>query len=272
MDQPSPMQTPMPWNLVADAYTEEIVPMFELYARDALAQAKLPAGARVVDVACGPGTLAILAAQAGAKVDAVDFSAAMIDHCKARLAQLGITGVTPQVGDGQALPFDAHTFDAAFVMFGMMFFPDRAKGLVELRRVLVPGGRAVIATWTPLEDTALLAAMFEAISTTATQILGSAPPQRELPLTTEAACRAEVTAAGFRDVTVRRVSFTQTFPSANELWGSIERTMAPIVLMKRALGDKWSQIGEAARLAINGVNGAGAGELNMTALVTSGTA
>src|SRR6478672_6871148 len=101
MDQPSPMQTPAPWNLVADAYTAELVPMFEQYARDALGQAKLPAGARVVDVACGPGSLSILAAQAGAVVDAIDFSPQMIDKCKARIAELGITTITPRLGDAQ---------------------------------------------------------------------------------------------------------------------------------------------------------------------------
>jgi len=45
-----------------------------------------------------------------------------------------VTGVTAQVADGQALPFADGEFEAAFSMFGLMFFPDRAKGFAELRR------------------------------------------------------------------------------------------------------------------------------------------
>src|SRR5512146_2611813 len=150
MTQPSPLATPMPWNLVAPSYTDELVPMFETWARDALAVAEVTAGARVVDVACGPGSLSVLAAQRGARVDALDFSPVMIEQLERRVTTLGLTGITPRVGDGQALPYETGTFAAGFSMFGLMFFPDRAKGFAELRRVLAPGARAVIATWTRL--------------------------------------------------------------------------------------------------------------------------
>ena len=56
---PSPMALPQTWNLVAEGYASENVEHFERYARDALRLARLDAvpGARVVDVACGPGSL-----------------------------------------------------------------------------------------------------------------------------------------------------------------------------------------------------------------------
>src|SRR5262245_56004926 len=130
-----PLGTPEPWNLVADAYTEELVPLFERFARDALALAALPPAPRVLDVAAGPGTLALVAAKAGATVTAIDFSPAMIANLRRRAAEAGSTAIDARVGDGQALPLEDGGYDGAFSLFGLMFFPDRAAGFRELRRV-----------------------------------------------------------------------------------------------------------------------------------------
>src|SRR3954470_1980474 len=121
----SPMATPVTWDLVSSVYAEEIVPVFEQYARDALRLAAPLAGARIADVACGPGTLAFVAAAAGHPVDAIDFSPQMIALLERRLQQQPAP-ITARIGDGQALPFADATYGAAFSMFGLMFFPDRA--------------------------------------------------------------------------------------------------------------------------------------------------
>src|SRR5436190_855542 len=127
---PSPLANPASWDLVSSAYAEEIVPVFEQYVRDALRLAAPPPGSRVVDVACGPGTLSFIAAQAGHPVDALDFSPQMIEKLEARKRATG-AAITAVVGDGQALPYADATFGAAFSMFGLMFFPDRAAGFRE---------------------------------------------------------------------------------------------------------------------------------------------
>jgi len=267
----SPMSTTAPWELVAHAYLAEVVPMFEPYVRDALALAKPATGGRIVDVACGPGTLAVIAADTGHVVDAIDFSPAMIKNLEARI---GTRRITARVADGQALPFDAAIFDAAFSMFGLMFFPDRAKGFAELRRVLKPGARAVIATWTRLEDTPLFAAMFGALRETMSKLLGpKAPPNAapDLPLTTPESCRAEMGHA-FADVEVHRVPHNHRYASLDALWSSLERTMAPIALMKRNFGDRWPVLAEAATTAMSAVAGTGPVELTMPGLLSVGVA
>ena len=99
------------------------------------------AGQSVLDVACGPGTLAFLAARRGAEVMAVDFCAGMIGELAARLAETP-AAIEARVADGMDLPLESGAFDAAFSMFGLMFFPDRARGFAELHRVLRPGGVA----------------------------------------------------------------------------------------------------------------------------------
>jgi len=274
MTQPSPLATPMPWNLVAPAYTDELVPMFETWARDALAFAEVTPGARVVDVACGPGSLSVLAAQRGARVDALDFSPAMIEQLERRVTTLGLTGITPRVGDGQALPYETGTFAAGFSMFGLMFFPDRAKGFAELRRVLAPGGRAVISSWTRLEDVPAMAAMFGALRETMRTVLGPDAPQpgaQEMPLVTEDLCRAEMGAA-FDKVEVRRIGYPRRYASAAAFWQQIERTNAPTVMMKKSMGEKFAVLADAALAALERVLGSGEVEVTMTALVSSGIA
>lgn len=265
----------MPWNLVAAAYTAELVPSFEEFATDALRLAKPPIGARIVDVACGPGSLALLAAQAGFTVDALDFSTAMIEKLEARKAAAGIANVTAQVGDGQALPYADGTFAAGFSMFGLMFFPDRAKGFAELRRVLAPGARAVIGSWTRIEDVPAMQAMFLSLRSSMKILLGDAAPppgNQEMPLSTEDLCRAEMSAS-FADVEVHRVTHPQHFPSSDAFFGQLERTMAPLVLMRQRLGEeRWMTIATNAKEAIRGVLGAGPVDVGLTALLSVGTA
>src|SRR5690606_24130990 len=112
----------------------------EAFAADALALAELNPQDTLVDVAAGPGSLALQAAGQVARVDALDFSTEMLNLLRQRTRS--IANIHAIEGDGQALPYDNEQFDAAFSLFGLMFFPDRARGFSELYRVLKPGGRA----------------------------------------------------------------------------------------------------------------------------------
>jgi len=267
--QPSPLTTPMPWNLVANAYEVDTMPILEPFSRRALELIDPAAGARVIDVACGPGTLSVLAAQRGCRVDALDFSPVMIERLEARLHAGDITNVAPHVGDGQALPFEPATFAAGFSMFGLMFFPDRAKGFAELRRVLAPGGRALVSSWTPMDDHPVMGAMFESVF----RALGQPRPNVPTVLGTAEDCRAEMSAS-FADVEVHRVEGAQDAPSAREMWGAIVRSMAPIALLRKSIGEAaWTaKVDPVVIAALEGVLGTGKVTLEMTALLTVGTA
>ncbi len=274
MTSPSPLATPVPWNLVASAYEAEVVPQFQHFAREALRLAAPPAGSRVADVACGPGTLALLAASAGLTVDALDFSTEMIERLERRARSLDLTGVTARVGDGQALPFEDGAYAGAFSLFGLMFFPDRARGFAELRRILAPGARAVVSSWQPLESVPAMAAMFGALRETLWKTFGQGgPPQSDQgPLTTADACRSEM-GRSFVDVVVHPVSTEVDFPSVDALWESMQRTMAPIVMMRRGVGEeRWAPLSSAARAAMAAALGEGPVKLAMNALLTVGVA
>jgi ubiquinone/menaquinone biosynthesis C-methylase UbiE len=105
-------------------------------------------GERVIDIACGPGALAMHLARAGAAVTAIDHSEGMVGLLQNRVAAAGLEArVETRAMDGQALAFpDAH-FDVALSAFGIFLFPDNDAGLKEAVRVLRPGGRIGLATW-----------------------------------------------------------------------------------------------------------------------------
>src|SRR5450432_3119559 len=159
-----PLAEPLAWNLVSKDYAIEVVPQFERYAADALRVSGVRPGARVLDVAAGPGTLALLAAKEAKSVEAIDFASDMIALLEQRARDAGVSNVTARVGDGQALPYEAGSFDAAFSMFGLIFFPDRVQGLTEMKRVLTPGGVAVVSAWRPFSEAPLLGAVMAALA------------------------------------------------------------------------------------------------------------
>lgn len=235
----SPLAAPEPWDLVVPEYVRELMPVFETFARDALSRAAVGQGSRVVDVAAGPGTLALLAARAGARVTAVDFAPRMIATLRERAAAAGLE-VEALVGDGMALALPDRTFDAAFSMFGLMFFPDRARGFRELLRVLVPGGRAVVSSWTPLERSPTMNVVYRSFA----ELMdgGGAPRDGMMPLSDPETCQREMAGAGFVDVSVHELSARVDYASTAALVDAMVRSAAPMVLARKALGAKWEAI------------------------------
>jgi SAM-dependent methyltransferase len=264
---PSPLSVPEPWDLVADAYTEEVAPMFEAFARRALELAAVAPGQHVVDVAAGPGTLAFIAAGVGARVSALDFSPNMVEQLRARIARDGTEGLDAQVGDGMALPFADGSFDAGFSMFGLMFFPDRDRGFRELHRVLRSGARAVVSSWVAMDRLPLMGAMFTILG----ELMPGPPaPPRPMPLVDPHTCVEEMTAAGFVDVQVHEHVSSFDVPSIAEFVEGMVRTNAPVVLMRRRLGDAWPDIQTRLREGLEARFGPGPQRVEMPANLTVG--
>ena len=113
-----------------------------------LAAADLRPGERVLDVACGTGVIARLAAERvgpTGTVTAIDVAPDMIDVARANPTPTD-AAIDWHVGDATSVPFDDGTFDAVLCQMGIMFMADRAAAVAEMRRVLVPGGRVVVST------------------------------------------------------------------------------------------------------------------------------
>lgn len=134
---------------IPDLYERYLGPMlFEPYARDMARRFEGFEGA-LLETAAGTGrvTKALARAAPRARITATDLNQPMLDTA-ARL--LSAPNVEWLQADAQALPFADASFDAMVCQFGVMFFPDKAAGFSEARRVLRPGGRYVFNVWDEL--------------------------------------------------------------------------------------------------------------------------
>ncbi|MEP7363857.1 MAG: class I SAM-dependent methyltransferase [Acidobacteriota bacterium] len=117
-------------------------------------------GTRLLDVGCGAGQLALIAARAGARVTGCDISTNWLEKARARAAAERLE-VTFEEGDAEALPYGTAQFDAVASLFGAMFAPRPDRVASELMRVCRPGGMIAMANWTP---GGFIGKMFKAIA------------------------------------------------------------------------------------------------------------
>jgi SAM-dependent methyltransferase/rhodanese-related sulfurtransferase len=117
-------------------------------ATDFLTFANIPAGAKVLDVACGAGQTAIPMARKGMQVTGVDIATNLIETARKRAQAEGLD-IRFDEGDAEQLPYPDASFDIVFSLIGAMFAPQPQKVAAELARVCRPGGRIIMGNWTP---------------------------------------------------------------------------------------------------------------------------
>ncbi len=134
----------------ADVYEEFFVPALFLEPAQYVARAAdIGPSDLVLDVACGTGVLAREATRytrEPGSVTGLDRNEGMLAVAR-RLAP----DIDWQLGLAESLPFADQRFDRVLGQFGLMFFDDRAGALREMKRVLRPGGRMLVAVWDALE-------------------------------------------------------------------------------------------------------------------------
>lgn len=111
--------------------------------------ADVAAASRVLDLAAGTGTVALLAAEQGARVTACDISPRMVELGRDATTAAGLA-IDWREADAEALPLADGSFDVVLSSFGLIFVPRPTVALVELRRVLIPGGLVGFTAWTPV--------------------------------------------------------------------------------------------------------------------------
>lgn len=202
----------------AQIYDRQLVPaIFGPWAPRVLDLAAPAAGEQVLDVACGTGVVARLAAErvgAGGRVVGLDLNPGM----------LAVAGTLP-VGDApigwvQAsagrLPFPDGSFEVVCCQLGLQFFPDRPAALAEMARALVPGGRLAVMVWRSIDHSpgfAVLAAALDRHIGPAAGAMMRAP----FGLSDEGTLRDLVAGAGFGEVKLNRQAGMVRFGSAREL-------------------------------------------------------
>lgn len=105
-------------------------------------------GTRLLDVGCGAGQLALIAARMGAQVTGCDIATNWLEKARAR-AEVEKLKITFEEGDVEALPYADAQFDAVVSLIGAMFAPRPDRVAAELTRVCRSGGMIAMANWTP---------------------------------------------------------------------------------------------------------------------------
>lgn len=111
--------------------------------------AALRPGERVLDLACGTGLIARLAAPrvgSTGKVTGIDFNAGMLAVARALPPPSGPT-IAWREESAIALKLPDASIDVVLCQQGLQFFPDKLKALCEMHRVMEPGGRVLISVW-----------------------------------------------------------------------------------------------------------------------------
>jgi demethylmenaquinone methyltransferase/2-methoxy-6-polyprenyl-1,4-benzoquinol methylase len=184
------------------------------WRRRAVELARLGEGGRALDVGTGTGdfALALLArSPRSASVTGVDISAGMLRVADRRAAQARLgTRYERLIASVESLPFSDGAFDVAMAGFVIRNVGDIPGGLREMRRVLRPGGRAVILDLhTPRNPTIRrLYRAYSSISPRLAAAVGSDPEAyRYLPRSIEAFYDPEALATLLRDAGFSRVRF-----------------------------------------------------------------
>lgn len=239
----NPLSNSESWNLVAESYGVMADWVMTPFAKKALEILPAEKSASVIDVACGTGILTCMIANLVNNVHALDFSTGMISDLRARLIKREILNVEVTHGDGQNLPFKDNSFNNAFSLFGLIFFPDRIKGFQELYRVLKPNGIAVVSSWAPIEKSTLMQATNEAIKAA----LPNAPSPRANSSTLEnpELFKSEMEAAGFQSVIIHEVAIDLPEITPNMFWKLMSEGGAPNALLKsKHSPQEWNLINE----------------------------
>jgi ubiquinone/menaquinone biosynthesis C-methylase UbiE len=132
------------WERASAHYDDAFGALTRQTADALLDAAAVLAGAEVLDVATGPGPIASAAAARGAHVIGIDFSSAMIAEARRRHHHIEF-----REGDAEALSFDASTFDAIVMNFGLLHLGRPDTAIAEAYRALKTGGRYALTVWAP---------------------------------------------------------------------------------------------------------------------------
>lgn len=202
------------WQLegsTAELYQRYLVPAITTkWAEDLVARAQPRREEAVLDIACGTGVVARLAAKTAGHVIGLDLNDGMLSVARSVPSE----GAPINWIEGSALdlPFPPHNFDVVLCQLGLQFFPDQRRALREMRRVLKVSGRAALSIYSPIERTpganAFVLALEDVIGIDASRI-----KRGEHSFADPAQLEVLLKDAGFSAVEVQAVVQNIVFPS-----------------------------------------------------------
>jgi SAM-dependent methyltransferase len=266
-----PDQQPELWDDHVTVYEAVFEPLTSAFARRALDRLRLMPANRLLDVAAGSGGAALLAARFGVDVLAVDASPRMVSRILERAAEARIgERLRAKVMDGTALALPDASVDSAISTFGVVLFPDAAAGMREIARVLKPGGRVAVVTWTEPEQYEIATRLIGAIAAVRGPQLPPPTIPAQLRFREESAFRALFGTANLNVEEIVRAEECLQAPSARWLARHVE--FAPgMAAWLSSLGNDREPILEAFVSALERDQGVGEISLSAVAFIGIGT-
>ncbi len=231
------LDTPENWDAASRGYADNVAPLLMRSFADALVERlDVSATTEALEVGAGSGALTETLSGRVKSLLAIDFSPKMIDVLRERMAAAGATNLTCEVMDGQALALEDASFDRVASSFALMLFPDRAKGFSEMRRVLRPGGRAVVSGWAGPDKFEAFGIFLEAMH----QAFPDMPPPPAPPpvfgLANPVDFKAQMEAGGFTNVEVEFVSRDLELADFDQIWAMLTVGAPPVRVLFDRIG------------------------------------
>jgi SAM-dependent methyltransferase len=224
--------------------------------------ASVQPGSRVLDVAAGTGESTLMAAgRVGPTgyVLAADISASMLNVAAEAARKESLTNVETRVMNADNLALDADSFDAVICRIALMLFPNPAKALTEMRRVVKPRGNVAVIVYSVLEKNPYHGIFYGIV-----RRLGNIPPPAAgepwmYALGDPGALEDVYRRAGFLNVSVHAVPIPRRFPSAADAIRSMSNSAGDLRELMSRLNDAdrelaWAQIEQQLR-QFEGPNG-----------------
>jgi ubiquinone/menaquinone biosynthesis C-methylase UbiE len=209
------------WQVVGSApevYERELVPaVFGVWAPILVELAQPRPSERILDVACGTGVVARIAATRvgpSGTVVGIDLNPGMLSVARSVVSPDSRSGGQLQWQEASAdkLPFRDGSFNVVYCQLGLQFFADRPAALREMRRVLGPEGRLALMVWNGIHESPGFAVLADALQ----RHVGRAAiaiMRAPFGLSNADELEALVRATGFQDVAIQQRSGTVRFPT-----------------------------------------------------------
>jgi SAM-dependent methyltransferase len=201
------------WQKAAEHYPQTFGTLTAQATGPLLEAVAVRAGMRLLDVACGPGYVAGVAAARGARVIGLDFSPLMVAESRRRYPDIAFCE-----GDAEALPFDGGRFDAVVMNFGLLHLARPEAAMAEAHRVVASGGRYAFTVWAEPEKAVGFGVVLRAMETHGTTNVGLPEGPPFFRFSDPEACRSALAQTGFVRPHVQRLPLIWRLRSADALF------------------------------------------------------
>jgi ubiquinone/menaquinone biosynthesis C-methylase UbiE len=220
-----------------------------------VADARIRAGMKVLDLGSGTGYPALLGAQTvgqSGSIIGMDLAKDMLAVAERKANKRDLHNISFHIGDVTSLPFDGRSFDAVTSRFCLMFLPEIPKAAAEIARVLKPGAWVAAAVWSAPEKNPSIGLSMAAIK----QVVELPPPDPTAPGIFRLAKPGELAGlfqqAGLADVTDHEFLGEWSYASGEEYYTSLMEIAAPVQNLMAKLSDVQKQ--DVKRLILQSAN------------------